>query len=161
MARQPDSLRRPILVCYDGSPAAARAVDAAGSLFPGRVAIVLHVHARVAVERVRTTSAAGVRDELIEEVRVAARRDATATAEEGVALARDAGLEARPLLVEATEGGTPEAIVRVAIEQSAAAVVVARTSRTRRALRPGGVLRGLVDRCPVPLVVVSAAQSPG
>jgi nucleotide-binding universal stress UspA family protein len=149
-----NSSRPPILVCYDGSPSAARAIDAAGTLFPGRPAIVLYVWPGVAAERVRTTSVARVREELIEEVRVAARREAAAVAEEGTALARHAGLEANPLIVE-TGDRASDAIVRTATKESAAAVVVGRPSRTRLgSLLPGSVSRSVVDNCPVPVVVV-------
>jgi hypothetical protein len=150
---QPNRARQPILLCYDGSPGAARAVEAAGALFSGWPGIVLYVSPPVAVERVRTTPVAAIREELVEEVRVAARREAAAIAEEGAALARDAGLEARPLVIEAREGAA-EGILRVAGEESVAAVVVGRPSRPRRALRPGGVVRGIVDRCPLPVVVI-------
>jgi nucleotide-binding universal stress UspA family protein len=94
-----------------------------------------------------------VREELIEEVRVAARREAAAVAEEGTRLARRAGLEARPLAVEAGDGAA-DAIVRVATNESAAAVVVGRPSQTRRgSLLPGSVSRSVVDHCPMPVVV--------
>jgi nucleotide-binding universal stress UspA family protein len=143
----------PILVCYDGSRGAARAIDAAGTLLAGRPTIVLHVSSRIAPERVRTTSVETVREELLEEVRVAARREAAAVAEEGTRLALRAGLEARPLAVEAADGAA-EAIVRVATKESAAAVVVGRPSRTRLgSLLPGSVSRSVVDHCPVPVVV--------
>jgi nucleotide-binding universal stress UspA family protein len=146
--------RPPILVCYDGSPGARRAVDAAGRLFPGRPAIVLYVWPGVAAERVRTTSVAGVREELIEEVRVAARREAAAVAEEGRGLARHAGLEANPLIVESGNRAA-DAIVRAATKESVAAVVVGRPSRTRLgSMLPGSVSRSVVDNCPVPVVVV-------
>jgi nucleotide-binding universal stress UspA family protein len=147
------SSRRPILVCYDGSPEATRAVSAAAGLFAGRPAVVLFVSSPVAVERVRTTSVTAVRDELLEEVRAAARREAEAMAAEGAAIARQAGLEARPLVIQA-EARVADAIVRVAIDQSAAAVVVGRPSRARRSLRPGRVARGVVDDCPLPVVLV-------
>jgi nucleotide-binding universal stress UspA family protein len=144
----------PILVCYDGSPGAARAVEAASILFPGRRAIVLYVWPGVAAERVRTTSVEGVRDELVEEVRVAARREAAAVADEGTSLARRAGLEAKPLTVETRER-VSDAIVRVATEESAAAVVIGRPSRTRLgSLLPGSVSRSVVEHCPTPTVVV-------
>jgi nucleotide-binding universal stress UspA family protein len=138
----------PILVCYDGSPGAEQAVDAAGTLFPGRRAIVLYVWPGVAAERVRTTSVEGVRDELIEEVRVAARREAAAVADEGTSLARRAGLAAKPLTVETRER-VADAIVRIAT------VVIGRPSRTRLgSLLPGSVSRSVVDHCPIPTVVV-------
>jgi nucleotide-binding universal stress UspA family protein len=148
-----NSARQPILFCYDGSPGAARAVDAAAQLFRGCPAIVLYVSPRVAAQRVRTTSVQAVRDELIEEVRVAARREAAAIAEDGVRVARSAGLDARPLVVEA-EDGAGDAIVRVAVQEFAAAVVIGRPSRARLALPTGSVSRSVVDHCPLPVVVI-------
>ena len=148
-----DPSLQPIVVCYDGSPAATHAVDAAGILFPGRAAIILYVWPGVAAGRVRTTAVEIVREELIEEVRVAARREAAAVAEEGADLARRAGLRARPRTVESGEGAA-EAIVPVATEESVAAVVIGRSSRTRLgSLLPGSVTRSVVDRCPLPVVV--------
>jgi nucleotide-binding universal stress UspA family protein len=144
----------PIVVCYDGSPGAARAIDAAGTLFPGRPAIVLYVWPGIAAERVHTTAVEIVREELIEEVRVAARREAAAVAEEGTVRAGRAGLEARPLLVE-SGSGTAQAVARVVRNESAAAVVVGRRNRTRRgSLLPGKWTRSIVDHCAVPVVVV-------
>jgi nucleotide-binding universal stress UspA family protein len=94
-----------------------------------------------------------VRDELIEEVRVAARREAAAVAEEGTNLALSAGLEAKPLAVE-TGDRTADAIIRVALKQSVAAVVVGRSSQARPRLRAGGVARSIVDHCPIPVVAI-------
>jgi nucleotide-binding universal stress UspA family protein len=123
-------------------------------LLPGRPAIVLYVWSRIAPERVRTTSVVRVREELIEEVRVAARSEAAAVAEEGARLARRAGLEAKPLAVEAGDGAA-DAIARVATKETAAAVIVGRPSRTRLgSLLPGSVSRRIVDHCSVPVIVV-------
>jgi nucleotide-binding universal stress UspA family protein len=115
---------------------------------------VLFVSSQVAQKRVRTTSVERVREELVEEVRVAVRREAAAVAEEGAHLARRAGLDPRPLTVEAREGAV-DAIVRVATKESAAAVVVGRPSRTRLgSLLTGSMSSMVVDRCSVPVVVV-------
>jgi nucleotide-binding universal stress UspA family protein len=123
-------------------------------LFRGRPAIVLYVWPGIAADRVQTTAVEIVREELIEEVRVAARREAAAVAEEGTVLARRAGLEARPLLVESGSGAA-QAVARVATRESAAAVVVGRRNRTRRgSLLPGKWTRSIVDHCAVPVVVV-------
>jgi nucleotide-binding universal stress UspA family protein len=144
----------PILVCYHGTAGAARGIDAAGTLFPGRPAIVLYVWPGIDAGRVRTTSVEGVREELIEEVRVGARREAAAVADEGTRLARRAGLDAKALTVESPDRAA-DAIVRVATKESAAAVVVGRPSRTRLgSLLPGSVSRSVADQCPVPVVVV-------
>jgi nucleotide-binding universal stress UspA family protein len=152
-AAQADDPRRPILLCYDGSPQALRTLDAAATLFPDRPAIVLFVSSRVAVERVRTTSVAAVRDELIQEVRVAAQREAATIAEEGASRARAAGLDARPV-VSVAETSAADTIVRVAIEESAAALMIGRPQRTRPAFRSGGLFGGVLDRCPLPVVVI-------
>jgi nucleotide-binding universal stress UspA family protein len=87
-------------------------------------------------------------------VRVAARREAAAVAEQGTSLAWHAGLEPRPLVAEAGDGAA-DAIVGVATERSAAAVIIGRPSRTRLwSPRPASVSRSVVDHCPVPVVVV-------
>ena len=39
----------PILLCYDSSDGARRAIEVAGALFPGRKAVVLHVWSPIAV----------------------------------------------------------------------------------------------------------------
>lgn len=146
-------LRSPILVCYDGSADAARAINSAATLFPGRPAIVLYVSSKVNAGRLRTTSVEVVREELIEEVRVAARCEASAVAEEGARLARDAGLEARPLMTKAADG-TAEAIVKIASTESAAAVVVGRPSRRGLGAHvTRGVARKVLDHCPVPVIL--------
>jgi len=148
------SSRSPILICYEGSAGAARVINSAVTLFPDRPAIVLYVSSDATARRVRTTSVEIVRDELIEEVRVAARREARAVAEEGTRLARAAGLEARPLTTEAADG-TAEAIIRTATTESVAAVVVGRPRRTRLgALATRSAARNVLDHCPVPVVLV-------
>ena len=39
----------PLLLCYDGSDGAYRAIGTAGALFPGQRAVVLHVWTPMAV----------------------------------------------------------------------------------------------------------------
>ena len=39
----------PIMLCYDRSDGARRAIEVAGALFPGREAVVLHVWSPIAV----------------------------------------------------------------------------------------------------------------
>jgi nucleotide-binding universal stress UspA family protein len=157
--RRPDAVSEPAQL--DSAGRSFSLTTAAGGVASGRDASVLFAGRPedrsvrvppVAVERVRTTSVAAVRDELIEEVRVAARWESAAIAAEGACLAGAAGLEARPAVVEADDGPV-ENIVRVAIEESAAAVVVGRRSRPRVTLRPGG-LSDIVDRCLLPVVVI-------
>ncbi|HUA46333.1 MAG TPA: universal stress protein [Solirubrobacteraceae bacterium] len=150
---------RPILVCYDGSPGARRALKAAGTLCPGQPAIVLYVWSAAAAERAVHHPVEAVRHELIEEVRTAARRDARAIAAEGTRLASRAGLDARPLIFEAADG-TADAIEHVANTESAGAVVIGRRSRARlRPLLLGSVSRTVVDHCPTPVLVVASVST--
>lgn len=72
----------PILICYDGSPGAARAVSAAGTLMAGSPAIVLYAWSGAAAEHVRIPAdgTEAVQRELREDVRCAAQRQAEAVA---------------------------------------------------------------------------------
>ncbi len=89
-----------LLIAYDGSPSARTAIAAAGALFEHAEAVVAHVHPptpSLEAERARPRRAAGRRDPRGD--RADARRRADARAQrrsnEGVELARAAGLEAR------------------------------------------------------------------
>jgi nucleotide-binding universal stress UspA family protein len=147
--------RPPILICYDGSPGAAQAISAAGTLCPGSPAIVLYVWSGAAAEHVHIPGdgTQAERRELIEDIRSAAHRQATAVATEGTILARDARLDARPITVEAK--GTADAIMQVAAKESVAAVVIGRTSRTRLGrLLPGSLSRHITDHSPAPVLLV-------
>lgn len=145
--------RRPILVCYDGSPGAKQAVDAAGTLCPGQTAIVLHAWSGQAAERAVHYPVEVVRRELIDEVRSAARRDATAIAAEGTRRALQAGLEAKPVIFEAADG-TADAIMHVAKNESVGAVVGRRKRSWFHTRLTSGVSRNVVDHCPTPVLVV-------
>ncbi|MBF6169696.1 hypothetical protein IU486_34005 [Streptomyces gardneri] len=69
-----------------------------------------------------------LRQELIEEVRSAARHDAIAVAEEGARLAKEAGLEATVRTVERADSPAV-AILEVPATEPVAAVVIGRTHR--------------------------------
>jgi nucleotide-binding universal stress UspA family protein len=125
-------------------------------LFAGSPAIVLYAWPGAAAEHVHIPGdgTEAVRRELIEDVRSAARREAAAATRQGTRLAREAGLEARPLAVE-EEDGPANAIMRVAAKESAAAVVIGRTSRARLGrLLPGSVSRRVINHSPAPVVLV-------
>ena len=144
---------RPIIVCYDGSPGATRALQSAATLMHEFPAIVLYVQPRLDTARIHTTSVKSARPELIEEVRIAARHEGQAVAETGAMLAAEAGLKARPLTVEATQS-TADTIINVAKEESAAAVVIGRAGRTSLGpLLLDSVTRSVVDRCSTPVLV--------
>jgi nucleotide-binding universal stress UspA family protein len=109
----------PIVICYDGSPGAARAIEAAALLLGPRRSVVVDVASPItAAESVATVSsvvpaAAFEQENLAEASRVAAQ---------GTELARAAGFEAE---ARATLG-TPtwQGVVDVADEIGAAVIVI-------------------------------------
>ena len=108
-----------VLICYDGSDGAKRAVDAAAGLLGSRHAVVLNVAPMMTfAEGVAATSSL-VPGSAFEDLNKA---DALVRAEAGAARARRAGLEAEPrgTLASATWRG----IVDVADELDAAVIVI-------------------------------------
>jgi nucleotide-binding universal stress UspA family protein len=80
----------PILVCYDRSPGAHRAIETAAALFPSRAAVVLHVWSPVAVIAHAYGGAVRLPSYDDEVLRAAAQE----LAEEGARVATVAGLVA-------------------------------------------------------------------
>ena len=122
----------PVLVAFDGSAPAGRAVGVAGSLFPGRETLVLHVW-RSQIRHTLTGAAmrhAPSREvrEIVAELEGLVEESARATADAGVELARENGLQARPMTVE-SDDPVAQTIMRVGDEADAALVVVGRRGR--------------------------------
>ncbi len=112
-----------VLIAYDGSDFAKAAIaDAGAKLRPGLRAVVLTVSEPM--EKVPFLGAAGVPvDEgSVEALFSAARSGAEKTAEEGCALAREAGFAAEPLLAEG--GPIWNRIVEAAEEHDAELIVI-------------------------------------
>lgn len=143
-----------LLVGYDGSTGAQHALAAAGHLLPGRMALVVYVWPGPNPIHVHTSHVRRDRDELVEEVHVAARHEARVVAEDGVSLARHAGLDAIAETVE-THFEPAEALRRIATDRSVAAVVVGRGTSSHPPRRPiGKTARALARDCPVPVIIV-------
>jgi nucleotide-binding universal stress UspA family protein len=140
----------PILVCFDGSAGSRLAVETAGSLFPGRAAIVLHVWTPLSV----TAFAYGAMmipavDE--GEIEGAAMK----VAEQGAALANASGLVATAEIAEATYEGTWHAIIeRADTDQAALIAMGARGLSTFTSLVLGSVSHGVVQHASRPVLVV-------
>lgn len=146
----------PILVAYDGSEHARHAVGRAGELFPGRVAIVLHAWEPVELAAMRR-GAIGMSATLAEQaVDAGADDEAARVATEGADLARQAGLAAEARIVQAVPS-TWEAIVRVADEAGAAAIVLgSRGLRGLRSLVLGSVSHQVAQHAHQPVLVIPA-----
>lgn len=141
----------PILICFDGSESARHAIEYAGTLLPGRSARVLNVWTYpIEVAALGVAAASQFSEEQ-------QRTLATKTADEGCRIARDAGLDASPLVACGSMEGTSHTIQRIAQEQGASMIVMgARGLGSVRALFLGSVSHGVVHHAHLPVLVVPA-----
>jgi nucleotide-binding universal stress UspA family protein len=139
----PDATDKPILLCYDGSDDAFRAIEFAGTLFAGRTAIVLAVWEHYSL----LSGVSRVDDELVQEA-------TEALAADGCDRARDAGFTATPVTVEA-QHGVAEAIIDAADEHDALLVVMGTRGNTGiRSLLLGSVSHAVAHHAHRPLLIV-------
>lgn len=139
----PDATDKPILLCYDGSDDAFRAIQFAGTLFAGRTAIVLAVWEHYSV----LSGVSRVDDELVQEA-------TEALAADGCERARDAGFSATPVAVEA-QHGVAEAIIDAADAHDALLVVMGTRGNTGiRSLLLGSVSHSVAHHAHRPLLIV-------
>lgn len=135
--------RGPILLCYDGSDGSRRAVEWTGLLLPGAEAIVLHLWESPAVAGVFAHPAGAA---------MAERETAIAIANEGVELARGAGLQAHPLA--AGIGASWQSILAVAREEKARLIVTGARGVTAAHAVLGSVSQGVTQHAHIPVLVV-------
>lgn len=126
----------PVIICYDGSPGAVRAIEAAAALLGPRRAVVLDIASPVTpAESVAATSAVMVGGALEQTYSANAAR----LAAEGAAVARSSGFEAEARGEVAAP--TWAAIVDVADELDAPVIVIG--SRGLKGLKE--VIKGSVS----------------
>lgn len=151
----------PILIAYDGSAPARRAVREAAQLFGSRRVLV----ATVWEEALAYSSTAmpmagadlqpapvdvGLTQEVAQELKTHARR----VAEEGAEQARSAGLDAEAVPI-AGDVSAADAIVKMARERGVAAIVIGSRGLTGlRARVEGSVSSGVVKHAACPVLVV-------
>jgi len=109
----------PIVICYDGSPGAVRAIEAAAKLLGPRHAVVLDVAVSITPAESVATISPVVPSAAFEQLNTA---DASGTAARGAELARAAGFDAEARAVIGTP--TWEGVVTVADEIDAGAIVI-------------------------------------
>jgi nucleotide-binding universal stress UspA family protein len=109
----------PILICYDGSPGAVRAIEAAATLLGPRRAVVLDVAPPITPAESMATLSPVVPGAAFEELNTA---DAGRVAARGAELARSSGFDAEAR----GDLGSPtwEGVVDVADELDAAVIVI-------------------------------------
>jgi nucleotide-binding universal stress UspA family protein len=150
----------PVLIAYDGSDTARRAVREAAGLLGSREALVVTVwEPALAYESSMPTAGlemppVPVDVEGAREVEEELHQRARATAREGAELAQSAGLRAKGLAV-AEEVHVADAIIDVARRRGAAAIVVgSRGLKGLRARLEGSTSNAVVKHAPCPVVVV-------
>src|SRR4051812_6618744 len=123
----------PVLLCYEGSEDAKHAIEQAGSVLGGRDALVVTVWQPTPAPG--STASAGATDSTVDSVEVdRANADlGERLARDGVRIAQQAGLRAKPVAIRAT-GPVWKTIVEIADRHDAA--IIAMGSRGPTGLRP-------------------------
>jgi nucleotide-binding universal stress UspA family protein len=156
----------PIVIGFDGSDVAERAIRAAGALLTGRPAVVIVVwKAGLGFELLALpTTTVGLPPTMIDinaalETDRALYEDAERLAARGAGLARDAGLEAEGLVVgDDPDVPIADTLTRTARERDAAALVVGSHGHGRIAsVLLGSTTQGVLRSATVPVVVVRHA----
>jgi nucleotide-binding universal stress UspA family protein len=109
----------PILICYDGSPGAVRAIEAAATLLGPRRAVILDVAPPITPAESMATLSPLVPGAAFEQLNTT---DASLLAARGVELARSSGFDAEAR--GALGAPTWEGVVDVADELDAAVIVI-------------------------------------
>ena len=154
------SSSKPVLLAYDGSPAARAAIEEAGRLFGRRPALVLTVWQ--SAESIAPAAVAGmpaaVVGRAVRELDAAAAAEVERLAAEGAELARAAGFDAEPRAVR-SEGNVWVTICRSARDLDAGAVVVGSRGRSGiKSVLLGGISNGVVQHSSLPTLVVRASD---
>src|SRR5581483_11708745 len=154
------SAEGPVLIAYDGSDTARRAVREAAALFGSREVLVVTVwEPALAYESAMPTAGlelppVPVDVEGAREVEEELHERARGTAQEGAELARSEGLDAKGLAV-ADEVHVADAIVSAARNRGAAAIVVgSRGLKGLRARLEGSTSKAVLEHAPCPVLVV-------
>jgi len=142
----------PLILCYDGSDDAKHAIQRGSDLLTRRRALVLTVWLPTGALGAGLGFTANAVS--FAEVDRAAAEAGTRIAEEGVQLARDAGLDAEPVAVKAG-GPIWHAIVEMADRCDAAAIVMGSRGLTGlRSMLLGSVSGGVVHHADRPTLVI-------
>src|SRR3954453_964692 len=154
----------PVLIAFDGSATALRALREAAELFTPRAGLVVVGEAGAAYDFATIPSASLELPPAQLDLRRAAEldqalyADAERLARHGAAVARSLGMPADALAV-ADELTVSETLVRIADDVDAAAIVVGRHDHSAlHDVLVGSTAKGLLRRAPCPVLVVRPAD---
>jgi nucleotide-binding universal stress UspA family protein len=144
----------PVVLCYDGSEDARRAIEYAGRLLDGRTALVVTVWQPTSIPE--GLGFAGASDGMVDFVELdrAAAERGRRVADAGVHIARRSGLRAEPAPIKAT-GRVWETIIEFADRHDAAMIVMGSRGLTGlTAMVRGGVSSALVHHADRPTLLI-------
>ncbi len=144
----------PLLLCYDGSEDAKRAIERAAALLGGRHALVLTVWQPT--HGLGSFAWAGATASMVDffELDRAAAEDAGNVCHDGVRIAQQAGMKAEAVAVEAT-GPVWKTIVEIANRHDAATIVMGSRGLTGvRSMLLGSVSSAVVHHADRPTLVI-------
>jgi nucleotide-binding universal stress UspA family protein len=151
----------PLLLCFDGSDDARRAIERAGALFAGRRALVVTVWQPIADLRSFAWTGATATPVDVVELNRATAEDGDRVADEGVRVALAAGLKAEPYPVEES-GSVWHTIVEIADRHDAAAIVMGSRGLTGvRSMLLGSVSGAVLHHADRPTLVIRQPERPG
>lgn len=149
---------RSVLLCYDGSPAAGRAIGVAGELLGGGTAVVVTVWEPFTLSLLTPVSdAVSELSGFAEESDRVAEKLASAHAAEGTRLAAEAGFDATPLV---SRGRPRDVLLQVARDHRARVMVLgSRGLGGVESALLGSVSTAVLHQCRgIPLLIVPAAE---
>jgi nucleotide-binding universal stress UspA family protein len=158
----------PILIGFDGSPAAEDAIRDAGELLRGRRALVVTIHQRgLGFELMELPAASQGMPPVVLDIRTALEVDrelmerAQNLARRGADHARAAGFDAEPLAVaDDPDVRVSETLVNLARERDAAAIVLGEHLHgTIEKVILGRTARDVIRTAPCPAIIVRGEES--
>jgi nucleotide-binding universal stress UspA family protein len=161
----PQGSKETVVIAFDGSPAARRAVEEAARVFRSSHALVVTVWEEglayvppLAPTEGMMTMSPMVDPEVAREIDRSAHEHAERVSQEGAALGSSLGLEAQPLAVP-DERDIAKTVLAVAEKHQAAAIVVgSRGLGGLRARLEGSTSKALLKRAPCPVLVVHESE---
>jgi nucleotide-binding universal stress UspA family protein len=163
--------RGSVLLCYDGSDTARRAIERTGHLLGGGEALVLTVWESLGSAILRHTPSGttelgrdvkGIAEDVVDELDTSTAEAAGTTAAEGAALATAAGFDARPLArralaraAERAEVTVWRAVLNAADEEGAEVIVLGSRGRSGvKSMVLGSVSYGVIHNSRRPVLIV-------